>query len=118
VTAAQDAAVLYFALHGTNAPLTCRKDIGLPAFCGKPLAGLAHDDGAPLCEEHLQSEEGHPLDLDTIAELWLVKRTLRAVKAGYKPSTLERFTLKVAGIDPDTTPSKHAEEVRVRGHVR
>jgi hypothetical protein len=125
VTTAQDAAVLYFALHGTDAPLTCMHyEPGVPATkCGKTLAGLAHGDGAALCEEHLQTEEGHLLDLDTIAELWLVKRTLRAVKAGYKPSALERFALKVAGIDPtsDTIPappSKHDDEAKIRGHLR
>ncbi len=148
MTAAQDAAVLYFALHGTDAPLTCQhwidtvddkptvdrngKNLGRlkgSDQCGATLVGLAHDDGCPLCAEHVKSEGGHLLSEEVLAELWLIKRTLRAVKAGYERTALETFALKVAGIDvaadterppPDNSgvSRKRADEARVRGHRR
>jgi hypothetical protein len=130
VTTAQDAAVLYFALHGTDAPLTCKHlspDSGVeisvfgptpPAECGATLVGLSHDDGAGLCAEHVKAENGHLLSEETLAELWLVKRTLRAIKVGYPLSGLERFALKVADMlptgedDPNEADISHPDTVR------
>ena len=119
MTTAQDAAVLYFALHGTDAPLTCQflYDEPSPALvakakaenrldllskgpwrCGGTLAGLGHDDGCPLCEFHRESEGGHVLSEDTLAELWIIKRTLDSLKENATPmSNLEAFALKVSG---------------------
>lgn len=114
MTTAQDAAVLFFALHGTDAPLTCQylqiakegdKVEILPncagdkmTRCGKTLAGLDHDDGCPLCADHVRSEGGHLLSEDTLAELWLIKRTLDGLKENSTPmSNLEAFALKVSG---------------------
>jgi hypothetical protein len=110
VTAMSDAAVLYFALHGTDAELVCSHvDEATDERCDKPLAGVCHDDGYPLCEQHLREEGGHALDFDTIGELWLVRRTLESL--GHTPksttrksivarSNLETFALRVAGLDP------------------
>jgi hypothetical protein len=134
VTAAQDAAVLYFALHGTDAPLTCGHIVdetvdytSQAAKCGKTLAGICHDDGAPLCAEHTRTEGGRLLDEDTLAELWIVKRTVdglsKTPSGSYYPpqSNLEEFAIKVAGIDPKAVtlraPPK-SEEARIRGRVR
>ena len=123
MTAAQDAAVQYFALHGTDAPLTCQhwidtvddkptvdrngKNLGRlkgSDQCGATLVGLAHDDGCPLCAEHVKSEGGHLLSEEVLAELWVVKRTLKAIELTPElpgpRSNLETFALKVAGIDP------------------
>lgn len=141
MTAAQDAAVLYFALHGTDAPLTCGhwvetvddkptidargRNLGRlkgSDKCDKPLAGLAHDDGTPLCEEHVRTEGGHPLDFDTVAELWMVKKTLESMQGRVNPrfpqSRLETFALKVAGIDPEPRSTPRTVEARIRGHER
>ena len=111
MTAAQDAAVLYFALHGTDAPLTCQFLVEfyngeklVDVRCGKTLAGLDHGDGCPLCAEHVKSEGGHLLSEEVLAELWVVKRTLKAIELTPElpgpRSNLETFALKVAGIDP------------------
>lgn len=103
MTTAQDAAVLYFALHGTDAPLTCwhLPDNHGPNWdtpCGKTMAGIDHADGFPLCADHVKSEGGHKLSEDTLAELWLIKRTLGDLKENTTPlSNLEAFALKVSG---------------------
>ena len=129
MTAAQDAAVLYFALHGTDASLTCShlndEVDGEPLGsnrCGGTLAGICHDDGAPLCAAHVVSEGGRLLDEDTLAELWIVKRTVDSLSKNsrgryYPPqSNLEAFAMKVAGID--VTDNSRVVEARIRGYAR
>ncbi len=134
MTTAQDAAVLYFALHGTDAPLTCRHVFGDDGECdyperdedfircGKTIAGLGISDGAPLCADHCRSEGGHLLSEDVLAELWVVKRTLDGLREDRTPlNNLEAFALKVSGhytrdTEPAPPPSTKREvELKLRG---
>lgn len=109
MSAAKDAAILYFALHGTDAPLAC-KEWNEGRKCTRPLAGCDPSDGTPLCVEHIERCQGHVFDEDTIAEIWIVKTTLDSMRGRTSPqSSLETFALRVAGIEPaspeDTIPA-------------
>jgi hypothetical protein len=72
MTAAEDAAVLYFAVNGTKAPLACRHIGDGDGPCGiSSIVGVSSDDGSPLCQAHVThpEEKGHPLSHDTLLEI-------------------------------------------------
>jgi hypothetical protein len=58
------------------------------------------------------------LDVDTLGELWIVKRTLESMRERRTPqNNLERFACQVAGITPaeadDTIPAPPPSGLRV-----
>lgn len=88
---AKDAAVLYLAIHGWGAALTCGHVGGEASYddgacCGEPMVGVSDEDGAPLCALHVEHPEecGHRLSPESLEAI----RALRADyhrKAGKEP---------------------------------
>jgi hypothetical protein len=76
---AWDAAILYFAVNGTEAPLACRHVDEDGYCCGKmPIAGVSRDDGCPYCLKHVRTtSDGFALSqevLEAIREMHVRER--------------------------------------------
>lgn len=82
-TDAESAAVLYLAINGWGAEPTCAWCMPDHKRCGKPLAGVSADDGAPLCAEHVvdPEDEGHRLSKRVIEAIRRLRKAhMRAAK--------------------------------------
>lgn len=58
-SAIDNAVTLYFAVNGWGDPIRCQYTSNDLTMCGSSdVVGIADDDGCPLCQKHLNCEDG------------------------------------------------------------